>query len=202
MVKILILFAHPVLEKSRVQSAMHRRVQEMPGITVNDLYQCYPDFDIDVDHEQELLLAHDVIVMQHPFYWYSAPAILKQWMDLVLQHGWAYGASGDQLQGKIIFNAISTGGRQEAYRQDGYNRYTMEDFLRPFEQTARLCKMRYWPPFVVHGVHRMEPADIQLHAVQYEELLIALQHDRISAEEIQGVRYLNELTPISKTIVS
>lgn len=29
--------------------------------------------------------------MQHPFYWYSTPALLKEWQDLVLEHGWAYG---------------------------------------------------------------------------------------------------------------
>lgn len=202
MAKILILFAHPVLEKSRVQSALYERVLKMPGITLHDLYESYPDFDIDVDREQALLLAHDVIVMQHPFYWYSAPAIVKQWMDLVLQHGWAYGAAGDQLRGKILFNAISTGGRADAYRNGGYNRYSVEEFLRPFEQTAALCNMTYWPPFVIHGSHRMEAPDIQLHGAQYEELLIAIQHDRISGKELQQVRFLNELTPISKTIIS
>ena len=64
---------------------------------------------IDVRAEQELLVSHDVIVSQHPFYWYSSPALLKEWQDLVLEHGWAYGRGGTKLTGKILFNAITAG---------------------------------------------------------------------------------------------
>ncbi|HIG46586.1 MAG TPA: hypothetical protein EYQ20_09260 [candidate division Zixibacteria bacterium] len=27
--------------------------------------------------------AHDIIVLQHPFFWHSIPALLKEWMDMV-----------------------------------------------------------------------------------------------------------------------
>ncbi len=68
MVRVLILFAHPALEKSR----MHRRLvaerPALPRLTFHDLYEAYPAFDIDVAREQALLVAHDVIVFQHPFY--------------------------------------------------------------------------------------------------------------------------------------
>ena len=202
MAKILILFAHPVLEKSRVQSELYRRITAMEGVTVNDLYQVYPDFDIDVAREQQLLLDHDVIIWQHPFYWYSAPALLKQWIDLVLQHGWAYGENGDRLRGKIIFNAISAGGREEAYGEGGLHQYAVAEFLKPFEQTALLCGMEYWPPFVIHGTHLMQIPDIQLHAIQFEELLLALKNERIAAGELENIRYLNELSPISKPLMS
>ena len=63
----------------------------MEGVRLHDLYEAYPDFLIDVEAEQALLLEHDVIVFQHPVYWYSSPAILKEWQDLVLEHGFAYG---------------------------------------------------------------------------------------------------------------
>ncbi|RYE35767.1 MAG: NAD(P)H oxidoreductase, partial [Sphingobacteriales bacterium] len=94
MARVLILFAHPAFEKSRVHRPMVKQVLKLEGITFHDLYESYPDYDIDLDREQELLLRHDVIVFQHPFYWYSCPAILKQWQDLVLEHGWAYGRGG------------------------------------------------------------------------------------------------------------
>ena len=74
---------------------------------MHDLYEAYPDFDIDVRREQELLAAHEVIVLQHPFYWYSAPALLKEWQDLVLEHGWAYGSGGTALRGKALLSAPS-----------------------------------------------------------------------------------------------
>ncbi len=91
---ILILFAHPALEKSRVNRHLVAGVRDLPGVTFHDLYEAYPDFNILVPHEQELLEAHDVVVLQHPFYWYSTPALVKEWEDLVLQHGWAYGTGG------------------------------------------------------------------------------------------------------------
>src|SRR5688500_7854547 len=125
MSKILVLFAHPALEKSRLHARMVRHLRRIPGITFHDLYEAYPDFDIDVPKEQQLLLEHDLIIWQHPFYWYSAPAIIKQWLDLVLEHGWAYGSGGIALQGKRVLNAITCGGPREVYRREGRNRFSI-----------------------------------------------------------------------------
>lgn len=199
---ILILFAHPALEKSRVHTCLLKRARNLGGITVHDLYEHYPDFDIDVREEQRLLLRHDIIIMQHPFYWYSTPAIIKQWEDLVLEHAWAYGSKGKMLTGKRLLNAISCGGRRQAYQPDGLNRFTVRQLLWPIEQTARLCNMIYLPPFVIHGTHRLNEADIELYGLQYEQLLIALRDDRISEEEWQKVEYLNDLIPIPEHIQS
>ena len=108
--RVLILFAHPALEKSRVNRRLIAAVQDLENVTINDLYEQYPDFYIHVKREQELLLSHDVIVFQHPFYWYSCPALVKQWEDLVLQYGFAYGKEGTKLKGKWVLTAITTGG--------------------------------------------------------------------------------------------
>ena len=96
--KILVLHAHPRSNASVVQRAMLRAIAGLDGVTLVDLYADYPDFDIDVAREQQRLLAHDVIVLQHPFYWYSSPAIIKEWQDLVLENGWAYGPGGTQAR--------------------------------------------------------------------------------------------------------
>ena len=148
--KVLILFAHPALEKSRVNLRLAKAVRGLPGVTFHDLYEAYPHFHIDVKREQALLEAHDIIVMQHPFYWYSSPALLKEWQDLVLEYGYAYGTGGEALKGKSLMNAITTGGPREAYATGGHNRFTIRQFLAPFDQTARLCNMDYLAPFVVH----------------------------------------------------
>lgn len=202
MANILVLFAHPALEKSRVHSALLRHIRHLEGITIHDLYERYPDFDIDVKEEQRLLLQHDIIIMQHPFYWYSTPAILKQWQDLVLEHGWAYGSKGKMLTGKKLFTAISCGGRLEAYQPTGLNRFTIRQLLWPIDQTAKLCNMQYLPPFVVHGTHRLLAPDIEMYAAQYAQLLIALRNDRISQQEWEQVNYLNDLVPIPEQIQS
>jgi glutathione-regulated potassium-efflux system ancillary protein KefG len=202
MAKVLILFAHPALEKSTVHTRLIKHVGKLQGVTFHDLYEAYPDLDIDVLREQTLLLQHDIIIWQHPFYWYSSPAIIKQWQDLVLEHGWAYGTGGTALTGKKIFNAISCGGPRSAYIKGGRNRFSVREFLAPFDQTALLCKMTYWPPFAVHGTHKLTMEDIELQAMQYKQLLVLLTADRISEEECLQVDYLNDLLTIPQSIQS
>jgi len=202
MPKILILFAHPALEKSRIHEKLIRHARQLSGITFHDLYEVYPDMDVDQEREKKLLLEHDIIIMQHPFYWYSAPAIIKQWQDLVLEHGWAYGHGGVALAGKKIFNAISCGGSREVYQKLGRNRFRINELLAPFNQTAFLCHMQYLPPFVVHGSHKLNETDIDLYAVQYEEMLIALLGNRLSPGEWDEVEYMNDLIPLNTVIQS
>jgi len=193
MMKILILFAHPRYENSLVQQRLSMAAREVRGVTFHDLYEQYPDFDIQVDYEQDLLVGHDIIILQHPFYWYSCPPLLKQWIDLVLEHGWAYGKEGDSLKGKKLFNAISTGGRQEAYKEGGFNRFTIAQFLLPFQQTARLCNIQYYPPFVIHGTHRATHSDVEMASQSYKLLLERLVSGQFADSEIEKLTYLNEL---------
>jgi glutathione-regulated potassium-efflux system ancillary protein KefG len=195
MTNVLILFAHPKLEKSRVQSRLLHAARQVPGVRIHDLYEQYPDFHINIPFEQGLLLEHELILLQHPFYWYSCPPLMKQWIDLVLQHGWAYGKDGAALSGKKIMNVISAGGIREAYSHEGFNRYTIADFLAPINQTARLCKMDYLPPFVVHGTHRATEPELDKAALQYGKLLEMLVAGTLP-QELQEIHYLNDLIPI------
>lgn len=191
--KILILFAHPALEKSRVHKELLLAIKNLPGITLHDLYEQYPDFDIDVSREQQLLLDHDFIIWQHPFYWYSAPAILKQWQDLVLEHGWAYGKTGKALQGKTVFNVFSSGGGMQSYQPNGYQKYTVHDLLHPFERTVHLCSMNYWPPFWIPGSHILDNSQILKFAQQYKGLLELIRDHKLTDSAIQQVAYLNDI---------
>lgn len=173
--RVLILFAHPAYEKSRVHEHLVSAARAIEGVTLHDLYEAYPDLDLDIAREQALLLAHDVIVFQHPFYWYSVPPILKQWMDLVLEHGWAYGSQGRALDGKILQVAMTAGGREMAYGPEGFNRYTFREFLAPIEATARLCRMEFREPWVRAGTHVMTPEDAAQAARDYAMLLAQLR---------------------------
>jgi len=105
-------------------------------VTIHDLYERYPDERIDVKREQDLLLAHDRIVFQFPFYWYSTPPLLKKWMDEVFTYGWAYGPGGNALHDKELVLAISIGGPEHSYRAGDYNHYTMSELTRPLQATA------------------------------------------------------------------
>ena len=191
--KILIIFAHPVLEKSRVHKRLLHYISQQPGITLNDLYENYPDFDIDVKREQELLAAHDIIIWQHPLYWYSAPALLKQWQDLVLEHGWAYGKNAYALKGKKVFNVITSGGSLTAYQREGYQQCTIHEVMKPYERTAELCRMTYLPPFWVAGTHKLELPQINEYGHKYNLLLQRLRQESLSDEEMMQASCLNDL---------
>jgi len=189
---ILILFAHPRFEKSKVNRALLASLRNEEYVTVNDLYERYPDFNIDAGHEQRLLLAHDIIVWHYPFYMYSAPAIIKQWIDLVLEHGWAHGAGGCNTANKIVFNTLTTGGGREGYGKDGRNRFRLREYLLPFEQTALQCKMTYLPPFAVQGTYRLDEHDLLHAAGLYRRLLHRLALGTFTVEELRRHEFLND----------
>ena len=175
--EVLVLVAHPELEQSRANSRLLRAARELqqaspPGrIEVRDLYAIYPDYVIDVPVEQALLAAARLIVWQQPIHWYGMTPLLKLWVDEVLSFGWAYGPGGTALRGKDLWLVASTGGPEDSYRPDSYNRYFFDAFLPPYEQTAALCGMRFLPPLLMHGAHKASEAEIAAHARIYVERL-------------------------------
>jgi glutathione-regulated potassium-efflux system ancillary protein KefG len=176
---VLVLFAHPVPHRSRVNHRLVGAIRGMRGVTLHDLYEAYPDFAIDVEFEQELLLKHDIIVLQHPFYWYSTPALLKEWQDHVLSYGWAYGRGGTALTGKRVMSAITTGGPTQAYQRDVGHGFTVLDLLAPLVATTRLCHMTWLPPFVVSGTHRLDDPGLDKAAADYRRVIEALRDGRL-----------------------
>jgi glutathione-regulated potassium-efflux system ancillary protein KefG len=190
--KILILFAHPLFEKSMVNKALVSKIPQLEGITFHDLYEAYPEFDVDVKKEQALLESHDIIIWHHPLYWYSCPPLLKQWIDMVLEYNWAYGTQGSALKGKKLFQVITTGGAQKNYCDTGKDRYTIPELLEPFNQTAKVCKMDYLPPFVIHGTHQMDEKEANQFGQTYSDLLKHLQSNDIDLNEVNAHFYLND----------
>ncbi len=192
--KILVIFAHPALQKSRINIELCQAIKDIDGVTFRDLYEISPDFLIDVIEEQRLLLEHDIVVLQHPFYWYSCPAILKEWIDLVLEYGFAYGHEGIALRGKSLMTAITAGGSEDSYKEDGVHRYHVRDFLRTFERTAALCGMNYLPPFVVHHTSElMSSEDIAIYSDLYKKVIISLMDLKdIDINTMNKFDYMND----------
>ncbi|MBK1835229.1 NAD(P)H-dependent oxidoreductase [Roseibacillus ishigakijimensis] len=168
----LLIFVHPAWDKSRVNRALLEGVADLPNLTVHDLYEEYPHFDIVPEREQELLCAHQRIVWQHPLFWYSTPALLKEWFDVVLQYGWAYGSEGKCLHQKDVLSAITTGSPLEAYQANGLHRYPLPEFLRPLEQTCRLCGMNYEEPFLVPGALTLSGSELDAAVGRYRNRLL------------------------------
>ncbi len=193
MKRILVLFAHPRPDRSEANVVLAEVARRSEAVTFVDLYAEYPTFEIDVDREQERLVEHDVIVFQHPVYWYSSPAMLKEWQDLVLEHGFAYGSTGHELEGKLFFSAVTCGGRRGVYCETGANRYELRELFAPFEQTFLLCRMRYLPPFALFAAgHAVDEGRLEGHAADYDRLLDAVAHGRLDLDRAEQALTLSD----------
>lgn len=191
--KIVILVFHPVIHKSRVNKVLLNAVENLEGVSIRYMYDLYPDYQIDIKTEQEVLVNHDIIVWQHPLYWYSSPSLLKEWLDLVLEHGFAYGKAGRALEGKTVMSAISTGGRRDIYGSDQGVKFSIREFLAPFEQTVRLCRMRYLSPFVTHGTHLLKMDQIEKAAEDYKRIIEGLRDGTFADEALVKQEYINDI---------
>lgn len=169
--RVLVQVFHPELSRSRINGAWAEAAREA-GAEVRDLYALYPGFGIDVAREQAECEAADRIVFQHPLHWYSAPALMKKWLEDVLQFGWAYGGP-DKLAGKEWLSAVSVGAAESEYAEQGTRGRTIEQFLYPYEAAARFCAMVHLPPFVQFGSGYADDAEILESARRYAGRLIA-----------------------------
>jgi glutathione-regulated potassium-efflux system ancillary protein KefG len=155
MSKTIVINGHRNPKDSVFGKALFESVSTLPEVTGHTLIQAYPDYKIDGEKERALLDQHSNVVLQFPLYWYSSPAIVKEWLDEVLSRGWAY-AGGRALVGKKLMLAVTTGGPEKVYQHGGANQFTLNEFLRPFEQTAKLCGMQWQDPFFMFGVHHLD----------------------------------------------
>lgn len=155
MPQTLVLYAHPFPSRSVVTQALLLALADQPAVSTRHLYTLYPDFDIDVQAEQEALSNADLIVWLTPVHWYSVPALMKHWFDQVLSHGWAYGQGTQALRGKSAWWVASAGAEAQAYHPDGVHGRPFADYAVAIEHIARYCGMHSLPHFVVHGGHRM-----------------------------------------------
>ena len=171
---VLVVLAHPALERSRANKAMARAAEDIPGVAVHDLYEEYPAFLIDVPAEQARLRASDHIVLQFPLYWYSTPALLKEWIDTVWLHGFAYGRGGECLAGKTLMVACSAGSPDSDYAPGGAHHYSLDELLRPLERTAALCRMRWEKPFILLDSRVASPHALAAAVADYAGRLTAL----------------------------
>lgn len=201
MAKLLVYYAHPGHNYSQVNRHMAKTAASVDGISFVDLYSDYPRFDINVVTEQERLLDHDVILFQFPLFWYSTPSILKEWQDIVLEHGFAYGADGDKLVGKTMLLAITAAGPDDAYTSGGYQHYPLREFLRPLEQTARLCGMQFATPLALYAaLNAPTTGEVAPHVDGYRRMLEAIRDDRYEwpAEDANAVLTYSSLTIIGE----
>ena len=171
---VLLIFAHPYPDRSIANRKLLEAVESLRGVAVRSLYDLYPTFDVDVSSEQAALRAAQVLVLQHPMYWYSVPSLLKHWFDKVLARGFAYGQGGKALWGKRCLWVVTTGGDERAFSAHGMHGRPFREFMPVVEQTALFCGMSWEEPLAVYGAHRLPPEELELAARDYRDRLAAL----------------------------
>jgi len=179
---LVLVFAHPYPDRSRANQRLLEAVRDLDGVEVRSLYDSYPDFDIDVEAEQAALERAQIVVWQHPIYWYSVPGLLKHWFDKVLLRGFAYGDGGDALRGKRCQWVATTGGEPSQFGPAGIHGRPFAEYEPVVEQTARFCGMRWEPPLIVHGAHHLSDRALDQAATAYRTRLLNLLESTDSAE--------------------
>ncbi len=79
----------------------------------------------DVRREQQRIDRADHLVLVHPVYWWSMPAVLKGWIDRVFVSGWAFEENADggivKKLGRLNVHLIALAGASAAtYAKHGY----------------------------------------------------------------------------------
>ncbi|KXX71862.1 NAD(P)H-dependent oxidoreductase [Flammeovirga sp. SJP92] len=148
---ILVVFAHPNYNQSIINRRFVEEIKKICAIDFHPLNELYPDGKIDIPFEKNALLRADRVVFQFPLHWYNVTPILKKYVENVLEHGFAYGLDGDKLKGKEFLTAVTVGGPEEAYSRSSANSFTMDDFIKPFEQTAMLTGMNFRKTYAVYN---------------------------------------------------
>ncbi len=181
MPRIALIYSHPYPNRSRAGRSLLSAVSGLDGVKVRSLYERYPDFAIDVAREQALISEAELLVWQHPLFWYGVPALMTLWFEKVLARGWAYGKGGEALRGKHCMWVPTTGGDHDAYRAGGMHGHTFDKFVPPIEQTARFCGMHWLPPLVLHGSHQATDEQLAEHGRDYRAALTSFLTGRGAA---------------------
>lgn len=179
MKKVLIISGHTDLSTSVANATILSTLSaRLPEAEIVKLDQLYPDFRIDVAAEQARLQRADIIVLQFPVFWYSAPSILERWMEETFQHGFSHGSKGDKLKGKKLVLSFTTGAPAEMYSANGPMGHEIDDFLTCYKSACALCQMEYCGYVFTGGVsygNRTTPELIEqqkVESVRHAERLI------------------------------
>jgi len=166
---ILIIYAHPYPEKSNVNKLMLSHAANNSDVIIRSLYDLYPDFNIDVEAEQKAVEQADLLVLQHPLYWYSYPPLLKLWIDKVFTMGWAYGEGATALKNKYLQWAVTTGGERDHFNIGDNPGFAV--LAQPLQATASYCEMRWLSPVAVHGAYKADESALLSQVHDYSERL-------------------------------
>ncbi|MGQ7859787.1 NAD(P)H-dependent oxidoreductase [Pseudomonas sp. 32A] len=136
----------------------------------------------DIRQELDKLLWADLLILNFPIFWFSAPAMLKGWIDRVLVSGVCYGGKRfyDQggLAGKKALVTVTLGGREHMFGE-GAIHGPLEDMLRPILRgTLAYVGFEVLEPFVAWHVPYISAEARQDFLHRYQQRLEGLADDQ------------------------
>ena len=111
--KVVILLAHPNIKGSQANKALIDAVSDIEGVAVFNLYELSEDIAFNVDEWSKIISDASAVIYQFPFYWMSAPSLLKKWQDEVFTHL----SKTPAVAGKPLMIVTTTGSEYDAYRE-------------------------------------------------------------------------------------
>lgn len=145
------ILAHPKIEESIGNKIISELTNQNRNVEVRHLNALYPNFKIDIKAEQNAMLNADIIIFQYPLFWYSTPAILKEWIDQVFEYGFAFG-TGAKLTAKKIIVSMTIGSAERDYPKE-----IIDKILFPFHGLAAYCKMNYAGEVLSNNINSYTP---------------------------------------------
>lgn len=170
--KTLFIAGNPHADKSAFIAAIQPKVQAhgvewiaLADKTTNGLF--------DVPRFQARLTQASTIILHFPLYWYSPPALVKQWLDAMLTSGWAFPGATSKLRGKTLMLSVTTGSPLSTFQHDGTNGSTLEELLLPLERTAAYCGMHWGGIVATHwNTASADKAALSANARRHVEALV------------------------------
>ncbi|GKQ42776.1 NAD(P)H dehydrogenase [Companilactobacillus sp. RD055328] len=160
--KTLVIVSHPDINESATQNFLKASFPLDEEVTWHEVVD-----DIDIEHERQLLIENERIILQFPLYWYTAPAALKKWMDEVLDGDFIF-AGQKPLANKEFGIVVSTGISDKQFQAGGNEKFTISEMLKPFEMTANKLQMSYLRPLVINQFEYFTNEQKQALVVDYQ----------------------------------
>lgn len=144
MKNLLIISGHTDLSTSVANKQILETLEtKFPEAEIVKLDSLYPDYKINTEVEQARLLKADIILLQFPLFWWSAPSILHRWMEETFLHGFSHGSTGDKLKGKLLLLSITAGGPTELYSETGAMGHGIEHYTDFLLTACHFTGMKY-----------------------------------------------------------
>lgn len=186
---IVVISGHPDLNKSTTNKTILETLDKAGNdrslnISIRYLDKLYPNsYDVDIESEQAEMLKADIIVLQFPLYWYSVPAILKNWLDKVFTFGFAFGPEGSKLEGKKLLISTTIGSSEDNYVESDDKNIdkSIEAFLKPLMALGKYSSMEVLP-----AIYSFDMSYIpEIHRSKDEVVKNAIRHGQLVIEKLE-----------------